>query len=494
MKKILSLFIGMLCTLSVWSQTPTTDNSTPDVSAQWTSFTQQFQQGKHQQAIEEGVKVSLSLTQNRQYREAFATCRQLDALIYNLEQTSKKPQHDLHFLVTQERLRMYTRLKNSEQCQKQLEYLHNFADQSKSADLREKLLFIEADYYQTTGQSAKSLQCYKQLFQLRAAGKDVAGTDQCYQDMLTHAKESKNTALANAMQKLYTQWQDSIQAVKAAQELKALQLQYNQSQQTLQEKEDRISQDLYFIIALCILSAALTGGLLFLGTLLMKHIRQVKKLKQSLQIANENNEQKSQFIGQISAQITPSLEAIETAAHTSAASLSISIGYLRQLMDDTQTYTTLEATREEHYPQKELNVSALCENIMEKAKADFHSGVEAVVNAPRVSIHTNAEQLERVLLHLLKNAAEHTQSGKITLELKKRSAHTFQFLVTDTGSGIPTEERATLFKPFAQVRDLSQGNCLGLPTCSLIAYKLNGTLSLDPEYKKGARFVLELHV
>ena len=55
------------------------------------------------------------------------------------------------------------------------------------------------------------------------------------------------------------------------------------------------------------------------------------------------------------------------------------------------------------------------------------------------------------------------------------------------------EKRTTLFKPFAEVHDLTQGDGLGLPTCSLIAYKLNGTLRLDDEYKKGTRFILELH-
>ena len=93
----------------------------------------------------------------------------------------------------------------------------------------------------------------------------------------------------------------------------------------------------------------------------------------------------------------------------------------------------------------------------------------------------------------MNNAALHTESGKITLEFKKRSAHTGQFILTDTGTGIPEEKRADLFKPFTEVLDLTEGDGLGLPTCSLIAYKLNGTLRLDEEYKKGTRFVLELH-
>lgn len=95
-----------------------------------------------------------------------------------------------------------------------------------------------------------------------------------------------------------------------------------------------------------------------------------------------------------------------------------------------------------------------------------------MVNVPRVNIKTNAEELERILNHLLNNAAEYTKSGKISLEFKKRSAHTHQFILTDTGTGIPVEAREKLFKPFAEIRDLTQGNGLGLPTCSLIAYKL----------------------
>ena len=80
---------------------------------------------------------------------------------------------------------------------------------------------------------------------------------------------------------------------------------------------------------------------------------------------------------------------------------------------------------------------------------------------------------------------KYTKSGKISLEFKNEALNTHQFILTDTGTGIPVETRERLFKPFAKIRDLTQGNGLGLPTCSLIAYKLNGTLTLDTDYKKG---------
>jgi signal transduction histidine kinase len=152
----------------------------------------------------------------------------------------------------------------------------------------------------------------------------------------------------------------------------------------------------------------------------------------------------------------------------------------------------LESSREELYEVKDMNIYTLCESIFQQAKKSFQPEVSGVLQVPRVNIRTNAKALEEILLYLLNNAAMHTESGKISLEFKKRSAHTGQFIVTDTGIGIPEEKRANLFKPFAGVQDLTEGDGLGLPTCSLIAYKLNGTLRLDEEYKKGARFVLEL--
>lgn len=454
------------------------------------SLAGQAQTPNLQQTVEEGIKTSIQQTENREWKEAFATCRQMDALIYADEQKNKKSAPQLHYLVTKERLRMYMRLNNNEQCQKQINQLKVYADQAQTDALQEDLLMTQAGYYQKFGMTEKSLDCYKKLVQKRSVGKDEKGIDQCYQDMLKQAKQGNNAVLTNALNKLYTHWQDSIKAVKAAQELQALQNDYNASQKVLKEKEDKIGTQQGIIIILCVLAVALAGGLLFFFGVMVKHISQIKKLKNSLSIANNNNELKSKFINSIGEQITPSLEAIEQAPSNSQKK---HIEALKAFLLHIQQYMSLETSREERYEVKDLNINALCESIMNKAKENFRPEVNATLNVPRVNIRTNAEALEKVLLYLLTNAALHTESGKITLEFKKRSAHTGQFILTDTGTGIPEEKRADLFKPFTEVLDLTEGDGLGLPTCSLIAYKLNGTLRLDEEYKKGTRFVLELH-
>ena len=436
--------------------------------------------------VENGIKTSIQQTENREWKEAFATCRALDANIYEAERKGK-PAPELHYLVSKERLRMYTRLNKPEQCKEQLDKMENYAGQAKSDALNEDLLMTKAEYYQKQNMNDKSLQCYKQLVQRRSEGKDEKGIDQCYQDMLAQAKSAKNTFLTHSLEKLYNNWQDSIKAVKAAQELATLQNNYAASQNILRQKESKISTQQGTIAFLCILVAGLAGGLLFFIGIMFKNKSQIKKLRNSLTIANDNNEQKSMFINNIGEQIAPSLDAIEsgnTKKHVQA---------LKDLMKHIQEYMALESSREEHYEMKDMNISTLCEGIMNKVKESFQPEVVASLNVPRMNVRTNAEALENILMYLLENAAKHTTNGKITLEFKKRSAHTGQFIVTDTGKGIPEEKRANLFKPFAEIQDLTKGDGLGLPTCNLIAYKLNGTLRLDEEYKKGTRFILELH-
>lgn len=111
-----------------------------------------------------------------------------------------------------------------------------------------------------------------------------------------------------------------------------------------------------------------------------------------------------------------------------------------------------------------------------------------------MNVDINKEYVSHILLHLLNNAAEYTpEGGSIWLDFKKRSPHTYQFLVSDTGKGIPEEQREDIFKPFREVRDLTTGDGLGLPICKQMALKMKGDLDIDPSFTKGTRFVLELH-
>jgi len=51
-----------------------------------------------------------------------------------------------------------------------------------------------------------------------------------------------------------------------------------------------------------------------------------------------------------------------------------------------------------------------------------------------------------------------------------------------------------VFKPFLEIHDLTTGDGLGLPICKQMALKMNGDLDIDPQFTRGTRFILDLHV
>ena len=293
---------------------------------------------------------------------------------------------------------------------------------------------------------------------------------------------------------------DSVKAMTAQDELNVLKRKYDESQQIIQEKEDTLSGKQYMIVGLCTLVVILIAGLIFVAIVLLRFIAGNRKLKKSVQIANEHNELKTQFIQNISAQMEPTLDTLASSAAElsdkapqQAQQMQGQVAALKKFSNDIQELSTLENSLTEPYEMKEINVNTFCEATMDKVKEFVQPEVSTVVNAAKLQIKTNPEQLERILIHLLKNAAEYTESGKIFLDFKKRGAHTHQFIISDTGTGIPVEKQENLFKPFTEIKDLTEGDGLGLPICALIATKMNGSLTLDTSYTKGSRFVLELH-
>jgi signal transduction histidine kinase len=138
---------------------------------------------------------------------------------------------------------------------------------------------------------------------------------------------------------------------------------------------------------------------------------------------------------------------------------------------------------------------------MNQMKGTEKTGVTLTVNAPKMTANFNREYVTHILTHLLSNAIRYTpEGGRVTLDYKKRGAHTHQFIVTDSGCGITipggeegVDNREEVFKAFRGVHDLTTGDGLGLPICKQMALKMKGDLTIDPAYTKGTRFILELH-
>ena len=142
--------------------------------------------------------------------------------------------------------------------------MESYAKQSKVDSLMTDLLFAKAQYYQVFGQSAQSMENYRQWFARKAAGQDVETTDKSYQDIVSQAKKDGNAALASSMQTLYNNWKDSIQAAKNAEALNELKQQYADSQKSLKEKESKISTNKVLIGILGFIAVALAVAVFLL--------------------------------------------------------------------------------------------------------------------------------------------------------------------------------------------------------------------------------------
>lgn len=443
-------------------------------------------QEKYDKAVECGVNASALYHRENYYKEAFELLRGAEQLVAAGEQKTGKTMPTLRFRINKERLQMYINLKNPARAKEQLTRLEETAKAARNDSLNNDLLYTQANYYYTFGMNSQGDASINRLIGQYKEQKNYAKVDESYKTLIGIARKANNAGLVARTYDKYILWTDSLKALTAQDELNQLKQKYDESLATIQEKDDSLSSKQYIIIALCVLAALLAGALIIAGIVLLRFVLLTRKQKKAIQIANEHNDLKTQFIQNISAQMEPTLDTLDASQPGVRA--------LRDFTAHIQELSELESTLSESYEMREINISTFCESVMDKIKINLKPDITTAVNAPKLSVKTNPEQLERILLHLLSNAAEFTpEGGKIWLDFKKRGAHTHQFIVSDTGTGINAEEQEELFKPFTKVKDLTQGDGLGLPICSLIATKMNGSLTLDGSYTKGCRFVLELH-
>lgn len=443
-------------------------------------------QDKYDKAVECGINASALYHRENYYKEAFELLRTSELVIETGEEKTGKALPELRFRIGKERMQMYIKLKNPARAKEQLFRLEETAKAARNDSLSNDLLYTQANYYYTFGMNAQGDAATNRLIGGYKEQKNYSKIDECYKTLIDIARKANNASLMARTYDKYIVWTDSVRALTAQDELNVLKRKYDETLTTIQEKDSSLSTRQYIIIGLCILAAILAIVLVMGAIVLLRFIILTRKQKKTIQIANEHNELKTKFIQNISSQMEPTLNTLDAS--------SPGVQALRTFSTHIQELSDLENTLAEPYAMQEKNVFTFCESIVDKIKQKTEEDVTITVNAPKLNVKINPEQLERVLLHLLANAAEHTPAGgKIWLDFKKRGAHTHQFIISDTGCGISEEQRENIFKPFTEIKDLTQGDGLGLPICSLIATKMNGSLTLDSTYNKGARFVLELH-
>jgi len=154
----------------------------------------------------------------------------------------------------------------------------------------------------------------------------------------------------------------------------------------------------------------------------------------------------------------------------------------------------------------DFDLRQLLEETTEILASQAHNkGLELVLNLP-VDLHgivqSDAERLRQILVNLLGNAIKFTQEGEVQLkvswaEQSKSDTHMhLLFEVSDTGSGIASEQQATIFESFTQadgsITRRHGGTGLGLSISKQLVEMMGGELKLTSTLGQGSCFYFSL--
>jgi len=420
------------------------------------------------------------------YRDAFDHLHDFEHDISTNRKLDNKAKSAERYKAALIRMNMYIKMRKPKNVQEQLEKMERHANASADENIKNDFLYNKAICHYTLGQTDKGNAVFKEMVAKLTASKDYDKVNDAYQTLIASGRQSGNASMVAQAYGSYIAWKDSVNALKVAAETNALKQQIQAGEASIAEKDSSLASRWRIIILLCTLLAALAAVLVGGTLLLLRYIHLTHKQKKDIRLLNEIIALKAKFTSNISAQLTPALQKLDSHQPEAKALLDFA--------NHIQTLSQLETNTDQVLETEEVRLPAFAEDIMSQIRGKVKSGVVLNADVPKSTVKFNKEYVSHILLHLLSNAAEYTpEGGHIRLEFKKRSVHKYQFLVSNTGPVIPEEMRENIFKPFLEVRDLTKGDGLGLPICRQMAVRMDGDLSIDPEFTKGTRFVLSIN-
>ncbi len=147
---------------------------------------------------------------------------------------------------------------------------------------------------------------------------------------------------------------------------------------------------------------------------------------------------------------------------------------------------------------KEVAIPELLDQILDTARAQAevkNIELRAEVDTDAPPLLTDRRPLSLILNNLVDNAIKYTQAGHVSLTLRYADgAH--EFIVHDTGVGIPVEEQPRIFEPFERGamarRSQTRGVGLGLALVRDTVATLGGEVSLHSEVDCGTTMTIRL--
>ena len=228
------------------------------------------------------------------------------------------------------------------------------------------------------------------------------------------------------------------------------------------------------------------------------------------QLAIRANEEKADFIHQMSHEVRTPLNALLGFADMLYGSgademplegedlkmmqdtLSQNLSLLQQLISEVTELSEWDDGRRKLHPTP-TDINIIIRDVSEAWPPP--PGVAVCLDIPesRLLCETDPYYLGQVLGHIMSNATKFTQQGSITIACRQiDESGNIAIAVTNTAQPIPPDKAEFIFRRFAKLDSFQQGLGLGLSLSRVIVSAMHGTLRLDTYYTEGVRFILEL--
>nr|WP_269815606.1 ATP-binding protein [Parvularcula mediterranea] len=174
-------------------------------------------------------------------------------------------------------------------------------------------------------------------------------------------------------------------------------------------------------------------------------------------------------------------------------------GALLALIDDILDISKIEAGKLTLEPMP-VHPAEVVDEVcgLYRAAAD-RKDIELISETEQLSsepIVTDQLRLRQIISNLVSNAIKFTEQGFVRVEARALRDGRLQVVVEDTGPGIPAKMQATIFNKFEQAETSTTrrfgGTGLGLAISRELSHLLGGSLELQSEEGRGARFILTI--